>query len=188
MRRILALGIAITGAMAASPPGMATSASKRGGDSTMLMLKFKNDLDKDGILDSLDRCPKDGEIINFYQDEDGCPDEKPNPPRNSFLAGLSYASGSEKPDSTGILDTLAERLKIYPGIRLEIWGHTDDVEGPDRKDLSLRRAVFIKTYLDSLGISADRLEVRGFGDKEPLQPNRSGAARMLNRRVELWVR
>jgi OOP family OmpA-OmpF porin len=146
------------------------------------------DQDKDGIPDSLDRCPTEVEIVNFYQDEDGCPDEKPDPPRSGPLFGLSFASGSETPESTGVLDSLAERLRLYPGVRLEIRGHTDDVEGPDKQVLSLGRAEFVRAFLDSLGIAPHRLETRGFADYDPMQPNRSGAARMRNRRVEIHVR
>ena len=32
------------------------------------------DSDKDGIVDAMDRCPKDPEDLDGFQDEDGCPD------------------------------------------------------------------------------------------------------------------
>lgn len=35
------------------------------------------DFDKDGIKNCLDKCPNDPETYNQYQDDDGCPDEKP---------------------------------------------------------------------------------------------------------------
>jgi hypothetical protein len=36
--------------------------------------KEKNDKDMDGILDEIDLCPEDAEIINGLNDDDGCPD------------------------------------------------------------------------------------------------------------------
>jgi outer membrane protein OmpA-like peptidoglycan-associated protein len=104
------------------------------------------------------------------------------------LAGLRFGSGETRPDTASALDSLAEILRLYPGTRLEIFGHTDDQEGPDRQSLSLRRAEFAKAYLESLGIAPERLQAFGAGDSRPLQPNRSGAARMGNRRVELRAR
>ncbi|MCB0309352.1 MAG: OmpA family protein [Bdellovibrionales bacterium] len=41
--------------------------------------KQDKDFDHDGIVDRLDRCPKEPETINGYEDEDGCPDSKPIP-------------------------------------------------------------------------------------------------------------
>ena len=36
------------------------------------------DTDKDGIPDNLDKCPKEAETFNGYQDTDGCPDTVPS--------------------------------------------------------------------------------------------------------------
>ena len=38
------------------------------------------DTDGDGIPDSIDECPTQPENFNGYQDDDGCPDERPNGP------------------------------------------------------------------------------------------------------------
>lgn len=37
------------------------------------------DSDKDGIPDNIDKCPLEPETFNQYQDDDGCPDEVPEP-------------------------------------------------------------------------------------------------------------
>jgi outer membrane protein OmpA-like peptidoglycan-associated protein len=67
--------------------------------------------------------------------------------------------------------------------RFRIEGHTDSRGSrPLNIDLSERRARAVVEYLGSLGIPAERLEVRGFGPDRPLK-GRSAAADE-NRRVE----
>jgi outer membrane protein OmpA-like peptidoglycan-associated protein len=68
-------------------------------------------------------------------------------------------------------------------MRFVIEGHTD-AQGSRQSnmDLSQRRAQAVADYLTSLGVSADRLQVKGYGSDRPL-PGRS-AASQDNRRVE----
>ena len=64
-----------------------------------------------------------------------------------------------------------------------IEGHTDSQGGRAYNlDLSRRRAQAVADYLTSLGVSADRLQVRGYGFDRPL--NGRSAASQDNRRVE----
>ena len=44
------------------------------------------DTDGDGLVDTVDRCPKEPENINSFEDEDGCPDD-PDPDKDGILAG-----------------------------------------------------------------------------------------------------
>jgi outer membrane protein OmpA-like peptidoglycan-associated protein len=36
------------------------------------------DADKDGLLDQDDACPRKAEVVNEFEDEDGCPDQEPD--------------------------------------------------------------------------------------------------------------
>ena len=45
----------------------------------------------------------------------------------------------------------------------------------------------VEEYLISKGISADRLEIMGYGPSSPIAPNDTKEARAMNRRVELKV-
>jgi outer membrane protein OmpA-like peptidoglycan-associated protein len=64
-----------------------------------------------------------------------------------------------------------------------IEGHTDSQGSRAYNiDLSQRRAQAVAEYLASLGVSSDRLEVRGYGFDRPL--NGRSAAAEENRRVE----
>lgn len=69
------------------------------------------------------------------------------------------------------------------GMRFAIEGHTDSQGGRSYNiDLSRRRAEAVADYLAELGVSRDRLEVRGFGFDRPIAGQ--SAADHANRRVE----
>ena len=67
--------------------------------------------------------------------------------------------------------------------RFLIEGHTDSVGGRAYNlDLSQRRAKAVADYLSSLGVSRDRLDIRGYGFDRPVPGQTAAAA--SNRRVE----
>jgi len=86
------------------------------------------------------------------------------------------------------LKQLAMIMKEYPGMKVEISGHTDDV-GNDayNQTLSNNRAKAVMDYLVSAGISKERLLYKGYGKSRPITPNIDAASRQLNRRVEFKI-
>lgn len=93
-----------------------------------------------------------------------------------------------KPESISSLKRLNNFLKENPTVAITIVGHTDNVGLPAyNEELSLKRAVSVKDYLESRGITSDRLKVQGMGDKKPLRPNDSEENRALNRRIEIKI-
>lgn len=93
------------------------------------------------------------------------------------------------PDSYALLDEVAMILLEHPEIRLlRIEGHTDaQGDSFDNLELSGRRALAVRDYLISKGVSADRLEAIGFGESQPLVAGDTEEAYAKNRRVELVV-
>jgi outer membrane protein OmpA-like peptidoglycan-associated protein len=89
------------------------------------------------------------------------------------------------------LDEVAEMMKAYQEIKLEIQGHTDAM-GPEvyNQYLSEKRAESAKDYLIEKGINPERLTAKGFSEEKPValnqNPDGSDAfrGRKLNRRVE----
>src|SRR5215471_2029385 len=74
----------------------------------------------------------------------------------------------------------------YPGIRLQVEGHTDNVGGDEyNQQLSEKRAQAVRDYLVEQGIAADAITWRGFGKTMPIAGNDSADGRRQNRRVEL---
>lgn len=68
------------------------------------------------------------------------------------------------------LTQVAERLKRYRNIQsLTIAGYTDRIGGEDYNEkLAMARAQTVKAYLESLGVKAVNVQVKGVGKREPL--------------------
>jgi chemotaxis protein MotB len=90
-----------------------------------------------------------------------------------------------------VLDKLAEVLKPFPNpIRVE--GHTDDrpiktAAFPSNWELSAARAASVVHQFTRQGIDPLRLEIVGFGEFRPRQPNDTSEGRNANRRVVVLV-
>lgn len=68
-----------------------------------------------------------------------------------------------------------------------IEGHTCDLGGDQHNlTLSQQRALAVKAALTGLGVPAQRLQVIGFGESEPVTANTDETARSQNRRVQIF--
>lgn len=153
------------------------------------------DRDSDGINDDKDLCADQPETLNAYMDEDGCPDVKPT--RVEVTANqivikqrINFATGKTTilADSFAVLDDVAQVMKDYPNITIEIAGHTDNV-GDDNANqrLSKARADAVFEYLVRRGIAASRMQTVGYGETRPIDTNRTDEGRQNNRRVEFNI-
>jgi outer membrane protein OmpA-like peptidoglycan-associated protein len=100
---------------------------------------------------------------------------------------LTFELGSATltPQAMEEAKVFAESMKRpeMASMKFLIEGHTDSQGSRAYNlDLSQRRAQAVAEYLASLGVSSDRLEVRGYGFDRPL--NGRSAAAEENRRVE----
>lgn len=74
----------------------------------------------------------------------------------------------------------------YPGLHLDVEGHTDSVGGDEYNlTLSQRRAQAVRDYLVQQGILETSIVARGFGKTRPVASNDTPEGRQQNRRVEL---
>ena len=110
--------------------------------------------------------------------------------RNSPLKPLFFAYDSSEIDAAGqaVLDANGAILKKYATWTVTIEGHCDE-RGTAEYNLALgeRRAVAARTYLVSLGISADRLRTVSYGKEFPFDPGHDEAAWAKNRRAHFVV-
>jgi OmpA-OmpF porin, OOP family len=169
------------------------------------------DTDKDGINDEEDKCPndsglaryqgcpipdKDGDGINDEEDRcpdipgirenQGCPKIDFNAKNVQFITGKATLTTGAKKELDKGADIL---LNTYPDIRISIEGHTDNTGTASfNQTLSQRRAAAVKAYLVKKGVSADRLEAKGFGQDVPIADNKTSKGRSENRRVEFKLR
>lgn len=89
-----------------------------------------------------------------------------------------------------ILNNIIEQLKDFnhPDFTIQIYGFTDNTGTPFiNEDYSYRRSQIIADALIAAGISEDKLEVRGWGDANPIVENDTDEHRDMNRRVEIKV-
>jgi outer membrane protein OmpA-like peptidoglycan-associated protein/tetratricopeptide (TPR) repeat protein len=105
--------------------------------------------------------------------------------KNVFFATASFELESK---SEVELDKLVDFLTENANLVIEISGHTDDV-GDDESNrlLSDNRAKAVKEYLIAKGISAARLEHKGYGETMPVEGNDTVEGRALNRRTEFKI-
>ncbi len=91
-----------------------------------------------------------------------------------------------KPAMRPVLDEMARNLDAT--VRIAVIGHTDDTGPASVNDpLSLQRAQAVRGYLAERGVSADRIDVQGRGEREPVASNASDSGRAANRRVEVFL-
>lgn len=161
---------------------------------------LKADSDKDGL--------KDGEEVNKYgtnpneadTDKGSIKDGEEvlsgtNPLDKSddvpwVLKGVNFALGKHSltTNAKKILDEAVKILSEHSDVKVEIHGHTDSSGGADRNlELSTQRAMSVKNYLISKGISADRLTSKGFGEAQPMVSNKTKKGRAQNRRIEFKI-
>jgi outer membrane protein OmpA-like peptidoglycan-associated protein len=77
-------------------------------------------------------------------------------------------------------------IAAHPKAHIIVEGHTDDTGTDDHNDdLSTRRAGTVMRWLVEHGVTADRVEAKGYGKRWPRVPNTSVENRAKNRRVEL---
>ena len=150
------------------------------------------DTDGDGILDKDDKCVTEPETRNGWEDTDGCPDEIPRAITKftGVIKGIyfDFNKATIKKNSAPTLDAAAKIFKEYPGLKVEVSGHTDDVGAREYNvDLAQRRADSVKQYLVDRGVTADRIKTRGAGPDEPIADNTKAAGRAKNRRIEFKI-
>jgi outer membrane protein OmpA-like peptidoglycan-associated protein len=105
------------------------------------------------------------------------------------LSGVYFTTASAHvlDASLPALERFASLLREHPDWRVTIEGHTDNIgTGEYNLDLSTRRAAAVRLALmQQYGISADRLQTKGYGLTRPVESNATDEGRAHNRRVEV---
>lgn len=93
------------------------------------------------------------------------------------------------PRSMIVIDEFVEFLKANPSVKIEVYGHTDNV-GSEASNLALStdRAFTVRDLLVTKGIPEKRLlAFKGFGPSKPIADNLTEAGRAKNRRTEFVI-
>lgn len=154
-----------------------------------------SDSDKDGVFDGIDKCP--GTPAGTKVDATGCPiltgeqEKIAGELRTSKITlNINYASNSFEPDdaSKKKLKDIAETMKAFSHLNVEVRGYTDDRNTEEYNlKLSQNRADRVRELLIEYGVAAGRLTAKGFGENPDhfVADNKTAEGRRQNRRVEL---
>ena len=88
-------------------------------------------------------------------------------------------------ESVAELNRLLKLLKDNGNIKIEIQGHSDDLEALSNPQISEERAKKVARFLIENGFS--NIQIRGFGNTIPVASNDTEEGRATNRRVEIEV-
>ena len=138
------------------------------------------DDDGDGVNNCLDKCPDT--VKGLAVDANGCP----IPEVILLKVNFDFDKSDIKPQYHQELADFAAFMKQYPGVAVEIDGHTDS-KGSDayNQKLSERRAKSVRDYLvTKLGMNSSLLTAVGYGESKPVASNDTDAGRAENRRIE----
>jgi peptidoglycan-associated lipoprotein len=110
--------------------------------------------------------------------------------KNSPLQPIFFALDSDQLDEGArhSIEDDAQILKKYSTWVITIEGHCDE-RGTAEYNLALgeRRALAVKAYLQSLGLSPDRFRTVSYGKEFPFDPGHAEASWAKNRRAHLMV-
>jgi outer membrane protein OmpA-like peptidoglycan-associated protein len=105
---------------------------------------------------------------------------------NDVLFGFDKYSLT--PSAREKLAKVAGILLAYPGLKIQLEGHTDNVGTPEyNQRLSEERADSVRDYLIAQGVPANNLTTVGLGESGPVASNDTSAGRQQNRRVDMVV-
>ncbi len=144
------------------------------------------DTDGDGVNDNDDLCKDEvGTLEN-----NGCPELSSEIVKtlNEFGSRINFAANSYQIFGRKTLDNLLKiknLLQENPEGILMIEGYSSS-DGSEvyNVELSKRRAKAVREYLIQIGVPAERLEIEGFGERNPIGDNDNPQGRVINRRVQ----
>jgi len=101
---------------------------------------------------------------------------------------FDYDKSDIKPEYVDDLKKNAEFMKKNPQYKYLIEGHCDE-RGSNEYNIALgeRRANATKKYLIGLGVDADRMITKSWGEEKPLDLGKTESAYALNRRAEFFA-
>jgi outer membrane protein OmpA-like peptidoglycan-associated protein/Mg-chelatase subunit ChlD len=98
---------------------------------------------------------------------------------------------SIKSESSKAIKKVAAMMKLYPGMKIELRGHTDKNNRTGDQNYNLKlsqtRADAVKQSLTKEGIGENRILASGFGDTKPVADNDTPEGRARNRRTEFVI-
>lgn len=108
----------------------------------------------------------------------------------TFDSGIlfDFDSADLRPGVKEQVRELADALHKYQKTTIIFAGYTDSVGDADyNQKLSLRRAKSVALYAAQQGVDAERFQIVGYGENQPVATNETEYGRQQNRRVEIAI-
>lgn len=114
------------------------------------------------------------------------PEMKETVSSKSYSIEFETGSAIIKAESYAVLDEIMKSAIVAEGLKLGIYGHTDNTGNADaNQKLSEDRANSVKNYLLGKGLPAGRVETKGYGQTQPIADNKTADGKARNRRVQI---
>ena len=115
-------------------------------------------------------------------------DNEPLPPER-FTLYFHFDTTDLTPESREMLPTVRLEAGKRQVCDVSVNGHTDRMGTAEyNRHLSMQRAKRVQQELIELGLDPPCLNIRYYGESDPLVPTQDGVAKRVNRRVEIEVR
>ena len=101
---------------------------------------------------------------------------------------FDYDDATISPQGQAVLDAKIPILLANPSLTIRVAGHTDE-RGSAEYNLALaqRRAIAVKGYLSTRGVSSNRIEAVSYGEEYPVAEGAMESAWAQNRRAEFEI-
>lgn len=144
------------------------------------------DSDGDGVPDYRDDCPNSE--AGAKVDDKGCYIELEETVTIDLALEFDTNSAEIRAAHKADIQRVVDFLRLYPTTNVVIEGHTDSSGAANyNQSLSERRAESVRAYLQSTGVSADRLSAVGYGELKPVASNDTAQGMQKNRRVSAVI-
>src|SRR5262249_6594448 len=100
------------------------------------------------------------------------------------LNDYAFRGNTLAPGTPDGLARVAAVVKLQPGLRVEVFGHSDTHAN---EPISWSRAEAVRTALLAQGLPPGAVSARGLGATRPEASNATAAGRLENRRVEVVI-
>jgi peptidoglycan-associated lipoprotein len=99
---------------------------------------------------------------------------------------FDFDQWSVREDQKEVMAKNSQWLKSNPNVKVRLEGHCDE-RGTAEYNLALgqKRAEGVKSFLEGMGISSQRMATVSYGEERPLDPAHNEAAWTKNRRVDI---
>jgi outer membrane protein OmpA-like peptidoglycan-associated protein len=140
---------------------------------------------------STDKVPTTAKVLDSTKIQSMFGVALANEPMPPLHYAFYFQTGSADllPDAKSQLTTIYQAIQERQSCDLSVIGHSDRTgDNQSNQSLSLKRAEAVVTILKTLGLKKDCVDVRYYGENDPVIPTADGVSEPRNRRVEIEVR